>query len=228
MDKKNILIIEDEPNISKILYSYFTKANYNVLTALDGESDLNAFMDSNIDLIILDIMLPKINGFEIAKRIRSTSNVPIIMMTALGDEDNMTKGYQLLCDDYVVKPFSPKILVMKVNNLLNRIDSNNNIKQKYTIKGLTLDFGANRLYVNDKEVDISKTEFKLLSFLINNKDKACSRSLLLDEIWGLDVYVDNRIVDTYVKNLRKLIKPYNYIKTVFGIGYQFVVNENEE
>ena len=228
MKKRNILIVEDEINILRILHNYFTKANYEVFDALDGEEALNIFSNTKLDLIILDIMLPKINGFEVAKRIRSSSNIPIIVMTALGEEEDMIKGYNLKIDDYVVKPLKPKILVMKVNNLLDRLNNPDKMKKIYTIKNISLDFGTNKAYLDNNDLNLSRTEFKLFSFLIENKNQACSRNMLLDEIWGLDVYVDNRIVDTYIKKLRKLLKPYNYIKTIFGIGYMFSEEENED
>lgn len=226
MNKSNILIVEDEVNILRILSNYFKRAGYEVYEATDGQKALDIFANAKLDLIILDIMLPKIDGFEVAKRIRSTSNIPIIIMTALGEESDMIKGYNLKIDDYIVKPLKPKILVMKVNNLLERIKQPETMKKTYNIANISLDFGAMKATLDDKDLNLSKTEFKLLSYLIENKERALSRSLLLDEIWGMEVYVDNRIVDTYIKNLRKALKPYNYIKTVFGLGYMFSLNEN--
>ncbi len=226
MNKSNILIVEDEVNILRILSNYFKRAGYEVYEATDGQKALDIFANAKLDLIILDIMLPKIDGFEVAKRIRSTSNIPIIIMTALGEESDMIKGYNLKIDDYIVKPLKPKILVMKVNNLLERIKQPETMKKTYNIANISLDFGTMKATLDDKDLNLSKTEFKLLSYLIENKERALSRSLLLDEIWGMEVYVDNRIVDTYIKNLRKALKPYNYIKTVFGLGYMFSVNEN--
>lgn len=225
MQQKTILIVEDEPNILRIITSYFEKDGYEVYAAKDGETGLNIFLNSNIDLVILDIMLPKMDGFEVARRIRSNSSVPIIIMTALGEEQDMVKGYNLKIDDYIVKPFPPKVLVMKVNNLLSRLNKPLDMQKQYSVGELSLDFGNNMAFLAGKPLEMSKTEFKLLAFLVQNRNKACSRSLLLDEIWGLDVYVDNRIVDTYIKNLRKILKPYNYIKTVFGVGYQFIIEE---
>ena len=226
MNNCNILIVEDEVNILRILSNYFKRAGYEVYEATDGQKALDIFANAKLDLIILDIMLPKIDGFEVAKRIRSTSNIPIIIMTALGEESDMIKGYNLKIDDYIVKPLKPKILVMKVNNLLERIKQPETMKKTYNIANISLDFGTMKATLDDKDLNLSKTEFKLLSYLIENKERALSRSLLLDEIWGMEVYVDNRIVDTYIKNLRKALKPYNYIKTVFGLGYMFSVNEN--
>lgn len=228
MKKYNILIVEDETNILRIISNYFKKANYEVYEASDGEEALNVFYNTNLDIIILDIMLPKIDGFEVARRIRSSSNIPLIAMTALGQEQDMIKGYNLKFDDYVVKPLRPKILVMKVNNLLARLNKPEDMKQSYQIKNITLDFGNIKAYLDNKDLNLSKTEFKLLAYLINNKNRACSRNLLLDEVWGMEVYVDSRIVDTYIKNLRKALKPYNYIKTVFGLGYMFSEEENEQ
>ena len=228
MKKYNILIVEDETNILRIISNYFKKANYEVYEASDGEEALNVFYNTNLDIIILDIMLPKIDGFEVARRIRSSSNIPLIAMTALGQEQDMIKGYSLKFDDYVVKPLRPKILVMKVNNLLARLNKPEDMKQSYQIKNITLDFGNIKAYLDNKDLNLSKTEFKLLAYLINNKNRACSRNLLLDEVWGMEVYVDSRIVDTYIKNLRKALKPYNYIKTVFGLGYMFSQEENEQ
>ncbi len=229
MKSKSILIIEDEPTLLRLLSSYFEKAGYETYRAKDGEIGINIFLNTQIDLVILDIMLPKINGFEVLKRIRTSSDIPVIMMTALGEEESMIKGYSLKADDYIVKPFPPKVLVMKVNNLLNRLDDPSTVKKEYVIGKLKLNFLTNTASIADKELTLSKTEFKLLSFLAENQNKACSRNLLLDEIWGMDVYVDNRIVDTYIKKIRKQLKPYSYIKTVFGVGYKLEVNdENEE
>lgn len=228
MKKNTILIVEDESNILRILNNYFTKSGYEVLEATDGLKALDIFFNADLDLIILDVMLPKLDGFEVAKRIRSTSNIPIIIMTALGEESDQIKGYNLKIDDYVVKPLRPKILVMKVNNLLARIKSPENMKQTYKVGNLTLDFGNFKAFLDTRDLSLSKTEFKLLSYLVKNKNRACSRALLLDEIWGMEVYVDNRIVDTYIKNLRKVLKPYDYIKTIFGLGYMFSYKTNEK
>lgn len=223
--QNKILIVEDEPTIQRVVKAYFEKNGYEVFTASDGMSAVDTFNDTKIDIVVLDIMLPKLDGFEVAKIIRSSSNVPIIMMTALGQEADMLKGYSLKVDDYIIKPFSPKVLVAKVNNLLSRITKAEDIKTDFILGSLKVDFATYQAFLDGKELTLSKTEFNLLTFLIKNKDKTCSRELLLDEIWGLDVYVDDRIIDTYIKTLRKQMKPYNYIKTVFGVGYRFSVEE---
>lgn len=226
---KRILIVEDEPTLQRIIKTYFEKNGYDVYVASDGEQALTLFKDTILDIIVLDIMLPKIDGFEVCKIIRSSSNIPIIMMTALGEEQNMLYGYSLKVDDYIIKPFPPKVLVAKVNNLLSRIQKPEELIKIYEVGGIKIDYNANIAYVDNKKISLSKTEFDLLCLFIQNQDKACSRELLLDEVWGMDVYVDYRIVDTYIKQLRKAIKPYSYIKTVFKVGYKFSLgNDNEE
>lgn len=226
MDKKKVLVVEDEREISKITKAYFEKAGFEVYQAFDGQEALDIFRDIDFDLITLDIMLPKLNGFEVLKIIRSSSLVPVIIITALDDEDNILKGYELKVDDYVPKPFNPKVLVAKALNLLNRLDKISETVT-YTKGGLTLDFESHKVKKNDTWLNLSKTEFDLLALLIKQEDRTCSRDMLLDEIWGLDSFVDNRIVDTYVKNLRKEISPYNYIKTIYKSGYMFTLKDEK-
>lgn len=226
MEKNKILIVEDEKSLLRVIKAYFEKEGYDVYTALDGQEAIDIFNNVEINLMILDVMLPKINGFEILKIVRSQSNIPVIMMTALDDETNILHGYGLKADDYVTKPLNPKVLVAKVNNLINRIKKED-LTTDYKIGNLTIDFAGRKAFLLDKELKLSKTEFSLLVFLIRHNNKTCSRDLLLDEIWGLDVYVDDRIIDTYIKTLRKQLKPYKYIKTVFGIGYMFSTDDDE-
>ena len=227
MDKPTILIIEDEPTINRIVSNYFLKEKYKVLSALDGLKGLQLFNKSKVDLVCLDIMMPNINGWDVAKTIRETSNVPIIMMTSLSEEEDILKGYSLKVDDYITKPFSPKILVAKVKNLLERLSNpqpSNQTSGILIVDGIKMDLDTHRIYIEDVEVDLSKTEYDLLRYFIEHQDKICSRNLLLDEVWGIDVYVEDRIVDTYVKKLRKYLGPKShYIKTVFGVGYRFEV-----
>lgn len=228
MEKKKVLIVEDEREISKITRAYFEKSGYEVFQAFDGEEALEVFKSEDFDLITLDIMLPKVNGFEVLKIIRSSSLVPVIIITALDDEENILKGYELKVDDYVPKPFNPKVLVAKANNLLNRLN-NLSTTTIYEKGNLELNFETHTIKKDGKELPLSKTEFDLLSLLIKHEDRVCTRDMLLDEIWGLSSYVDNRIVDTYVKNLRKELKPYNYIRTIYKSGYMFTLkNEDEE
>ena len=227
MEKATILIIEDEPTINRIVSNYFLKEKYRVLSALDGFKGLQLFSKNRVDLVCLDIMMPNINGWDVANTIRETSNVPIIMMSALSEEEDILKGYSLKVDDYITKPFNPKILVAKVKNLLERLNSpeySNQTSGLLEVEGIKMDLDTHRAYIDDVEVDLSKTEYDLLKYFLEHQGKICSRNLLLDEVWGIDVYVEDRIVDTYVKKLRKYLGPKShYIKTVFGVGYRFEI-----
>ena len=227
MKETTILIIEDEPTINRIVSNYFLKENYTVLSALDGFKGLQLFSQNKIDLVCLDIMMPNVNGWDVAKTIRETSNVPIIMMSALSEEEDILKGYSLKVDDYITKPFNPKILVAKVNNLLDRLKNQDYSSQSsgiLEVPGVKIDLDTHKAYINNSLVELSKTEFDLLEFFVRHESKICSRNLLLDEVWGIDNYVEDRIVDTYVKKLRKYLGDRShYIKTVFGVGYRFEV-----
>lgn len=223
MINKNILLAEDEPTIARLVRTYFERENYNVYTATNGQEAIKIFKEVKIDLVCLDIMMPIMDGFEVTKVIRSSSDVPIIVMTALQSEEDILKGYSLHIDDYITKPFNPKVLVAKVNNLMLRINKETSLKLEYKIGELSFDFINNEVMLNDQRLELTKTEFNMLSFLAKNNNKVCSRELLLDEVWGMDVYVDDRIVDAYIKKLRKIIAPHKYIKTVFGVGYRFSV-----
>lgn len=231
MDKATILIIEDEPTINRIVSNYFLKERYRVLSALDGFKGLQLFSKNKVDLVCLDIMMPNINGWDVARTIRETSNVPIIMMSALSEEEDILKGYSLKVDDYITKPFNPKILVAKVKNLLERINNpiqNNQTSGILEVEGIKMDLDTHRAYINKVEVELSKTEYDLLKYFLEHQGKICSRNLLLDEVWGIDVYVEDRIVDTYVKKLRKYMGDRShYIKTVFGVGYRFEVLDEQ-
>lgn len=225
MEDYTILIIEDEPTINRIVSNYFVKEKFKVLSALDGFKGLQLFSKNKIDLVCLDIMMPNVNGWDVAKTIRETSSVPIIMMSALSEEEDILKGYSLKVDDYITKPFNPKILVAKVKNLLERLQDQDFTSQtagEISVKGIMMNLDTHKAFIDDKQVELSKTEFDLLKYFISHQGKICSRNLLLDEVWGIDVYVEDRIVDTYVKKLRKYLgDKSSYIKTVFGVGYRF-------
>ena len=225
MLNKNILLAEDEPTISRLVRTYFERDNYTVYTASNGEEAIKIFTEVKIDLVCLDIMMPIMDGFEVTKIIRASSDVPIIIMTALQSEEDILKGYSLHVDDYITKPFNPKVLVAKVNNLMMRMDKENSLKMEYKIGELSFDFINSSVTFEGKPLELTKTEFKMLAFLAKNNNKVCSRELLLDEVWGLEVYVDDRIVDAYIKKLRKIIAPKKYLKTVFGTGYRFSIEE---
>lgn len=223
MLNKNILLAEDEPTILRLVRTYFEHDGYTVYTATNGEEAIKLFKEVKIDLVCLDIMMPIIDGFEVTKIIRASSDVPIIVMTALESEEDILKGYSLRVDDYITKPFNPKVLLAKVNNLMLRLSKDTSLKMEYKIGDLSFDFINNQVSLEDKQLELTKTEFKMLAFLAQNNNKVCSRELLLDEVWGLEVYVDDRIVDAYIKKLRKIISPKKYIKTVFGVGYRFSI-----
>jgi len=228
VDNTTILIIEDEPTINRIVSNYFLKEKFTVLSALDGFKGLQLFSQNKVDLVCLDIMMPNVNGWDVAKTIRETSNVPIIMMSALSEEEDILKGYSLKVDDYITKPFNPKILVAKVRNLLERMKSQDFTTQtsgELNVEGIKINLDTHKVYLDNIEVELSKTEFDLLKYFMEHESKICSRNLLLDEVWGIDVYVEDRIVDTYVKKLRKYLGVRShYIKTVFGVGYRFEVH----
>jgi len=231
MENITILIIEDEPTINRIVSNYFMKEKFKVLSALDGFKGLQLFSKNKVDLVCLDIMMPNINGWDVAKTIRETSNVPIIMMSALSEEEDILKGYSLKVDDYITKPFNPKILVAKVKNLLERLQDHDYSTQTsgdIEVEGIKLSLDTHKAYIDEKEVVLTKTEFDLLKYFLQHQGKICSRNLLLDEVWGIDVYVEDRIVDTYVKKLRKYLGPKaGYIKTIFGVGYRFEAIDEE-
>lgn len=231
MDQETVLIIEDEPTINRIVSNYFLKEKFTVLSALDGFKGLQLFSKNHVDLVCLDIMMPNVNGWDVAKTIRETSNVPIIMMSALSEEEDILKGYSLKVDDYITKPFNPKILVAKVRNLLDRLSNQEFTTQtsgELGVEGIKINLDTHKVYLEDREVELSKTEFDLLKYFLQHESKICSRNLLLDEVWGIDVYVEDRIVDTYVKKLRKYLgSRSHYIKTVFGVGYRFEVPQDE-
>ena len=224
MVNKTILLAEDEPTILRLIKTYFERDGYTVFSATNGEEAIQIFKQSKIDLVCLDVMMPKMDGFEVTKIIRASSDVPIIIMTALQDEEDILKGYSLHIDDYITKPFNPKVLLAKINNLILRVDKQSSLKIEYKIGDLAFDFINNEVKLLDKKLELTKTEFNMLAFLAKNNNKVCSRELLLDEVWGVDVYVDDRIVDAYIKKLRKQIAPHKYIKTIFGVGYCFSID----
>lgn len=223
----SILIVEDELALLNILSAYFTNDGFEVHLAEDGLHALQIFKNNKIDIVCCDVMMPNIDGWQVAKSIRQQSNIPIVFMTALSSEEDQLKGYNLDIDDYITKPFSPTILVAKVKRLLSRLSQLEDTSSKsavFTYEEMKVDFSSRTCYVSQQEVHLSKTEFDLLEFLIKNHNIAIDRVTILDEVWGMDVYVEERVVDTNIKVLRKKLGHYGtLIKTVFGIGYKFYV-----
>ncbi len=228
MEHIKILVVDDESRMRKLVRDFLVKKGYEVLEAGDGEEALDLFYsDTKIALIILDVMMPKMNGWEVCKEIRQTSKVPIIMLTAKCDESDELIGFELGVDEYVTKPFSPKILVARVEAILRRTNA---IGQEAVTKesgGIILDKTAHQVSVDGVEIELSFKEFELLDYFMENKGIALSREKILNGVWGYDYFGDARTVDTHVKKLRsKLGDKGNYIKTVWGMGYKYSVESD--
>ncbi len=225
MDKIKILVVDDESRMRKLVRDFLIRDNFEVIEAGDGEEALDLFyQDKDISLIILDIMMPKINGWEVCREIRETSKVPIIMLTAKGDENDELQGFDLGVDEYISKPFSPKILVARVEAILRRA---NKISEGETVKAgsIVIDKAAHLVTVDEERVELSYKEFELLVYFIENQGIALSREKILNHVWNYDYFGDARTIDTHVKKLRnKLGKRGEYIKTIWGMGYKFEVN----
>lgn len=227
--KKTILIIEDELKIRFLLRDYLNAAGFNVLEACDGDDGLFVFKNNKVDLILLDIMMPKIDGITVLETIREVSNLPIILLTAKSQEEDKLFGYEMGADDYVTKPFSPKILIAKIKALLKRtISDKDDFNPTQNYNGLTINKLAHEVKINSESLTLSPKEFELLVYLSDNMGIALSRDTILDNVWGIDYYGDLRTVDTNIKRLReKLGEKSNYIITVRGSGYKFEV-QNEK
>ena len=222
-----ILIVEDEIRIRFLLRDYFTREGFKILEAEDGEKALEVFYKNSIDIVLLDIMMPKIDGFTVCKKIRENSSIPIVMLTAKSEEEDKLLGYDLGADDYETKPFSPKVLVAKVKALLKRSDSkkHSNIKN---FDGLIINKLSREVLLNQQKLPLSPKEFDLLCYLTDNEGIALSRDKILDNVWGLDYYGDTRTVDTNIKRLReKLMEKAEYITTVRGSGYKFEFKQSK-
>ncbi len=224
MDRLKILVVDDESRLRKLVKDFLRKHNFDVVEAADGEEALDIFFsDKSITLVICDIMMPKINGYEVVKEIRRYSDVPIIMLTAKGEEQDELQGYDLGIDEYISKPFSPKILVARVEAILRRSKA---LKEDevLSIGGISIDLNAHQVKVDGKEVILSYKEFELLHYFFINQGVALSREKILNQVWNYDYYGDPRTIDTHVKKLRsKLGDKGDYIRTIWGIGYKFEV-----
>ncbi len=226
MEKARILVVDDESRMRKLVKDFLVRNDYAVLEAEDGSAALDIFyQDKNIDLIILDVMMPRMDGWEVCKEIRKTSQVPIIMLTARGEERDELLGFQLGVDEYMAKPFSPKILVARVEAVLRR--TNGTVEDaRMEAGGVVIDKVAHTVYVDGQSIDLSFKEFELLSFFMENQGIALSREKILNSVWNYDYFGDARTIDTHVKKLRsKMGAKGDLIHTIWGLGYKFDTKE---
>ena len=222
----SILIVDDESRMRKLIKDFLTAKGYSILEAEDGEKALEVFKqnESKIDLILLDVMMPKLDGWSVLRQIRQTSKVPIIMLTARGEEQDELFGFELGVDEYISKPFSPKILVARVEAILKR--TYGDTKEIKDYDGITIDQEGRTVKVDGKPIDLSLREYELLKYLLDNENIALSRDKILNNVWNYDYYGDSRTIDSHIKKIRhKLGKKGKYIETIRGIGYKFEIKK---
>lgn len=226
MEKIKILVVDDESRMRKLVRDFLTKSGYEVLEAGDGSEALDIFFDehnSDIALLILDVMMPKMDGWQVCKEIRQYSKVPIIMLTARSDERDELQGFELGVDEYISKPFSPKILVARVEAILRRTNHLGD-DGKLEAGGIVIDKAAHQVTIDGQNIDLSYKEFELLSYFMENQGIALSREKILNNVWNYDYFGDARTIDTHVKKLRsKMGAKGDLIKTIWGMGYKFEV-----
>ena len=221
---KSILIVDDESRMRKLIKDFLTAKEYNILEAEDGEKALEVFEENSekINLILLDVMMPKLDGWSVLRQIRQTSKVPIIMLTARGEEQDELFGFELGVDEYISKPFSPKILVARVEAILKRTQGDTKEVKDYG--GIEIDKEGRTVTVDGKVLELSLREYELLVYLVENENIALSRDKILNNVWNYDYYGDSRTIDSHIKKIRhKLGKKGKYIKTIRGVGYKFEV-----
>lgn len=224
MNNITILVVDDESRMRKLIKDFLAVKGYKILEAADGEKALEVFEaeKDKISLILLDVMMPKLDGWSVLRQIRQTSKVPIIMLTARGEEQDELFGFELGVDEYISKPFSPKILVARVEAIINRVYGNTKEIKDYG--GITIDTEGRTVKVEDKVVELSLREYELLKYLVDNENIALSRDKILNNVWNYDYYGDSRTIDSHIKKIRhKLGKKGKYIKTMRGVGYKFEV-----
>ncbi len=223
MEALKILVVDDESRMRKLVHDFLAKAGYQILEAEDGAQALDIFFANNdIALVILDVMMPKLNGYEVLKEIRSYSKIPVVMLTARGEEHDELKGFELGVDEYISKPFSPKILVARVQALLRR-NMSGGTADLLEVGGIVVDKAAHTVVIDGRDIDLSYKEFELLTYFMENKGIALSREKILNSVWNYDYFGDARTIDTHVKKLRSKMgeKGNEYIKTIWGLGYKF-------
>lgn len=225
MDQIKVLVVDDESRMRKLVKDFLSKRDYEVLEAENGEQAVDTFFQNKeIGLIILDVMMPKMDGWQVCREIRQYSKVPIIMLTAKSDEKDELLGFELGVDEYISKPFSPKILVARVEAILRRVNAFD--EDLIDIGGIILDKAAHEVKINNESIDLSIKEFELLSYFVANQGVALSRERILNNVWNYDYFGDARTIDTHVKKLRsKMGEKGDFIKTIWGMGYKFEVSE---
>lgn len=226
MEKIKILVVDDESRMRKLIRDFLEREGYQIIEACDGVEAIDRFYeDKEIDLIILDVMMPRMDGWQVCKEVREYSRVPIMMLTARAEEQNELKGFELGVDEYMTKPFSPKILVARVGALLKRA-KNISVEGVIDAGGILINKAAHMVTIDGESIDLSVKEFELLNFFVENQRIALSREKILNHVWNYDYFGDARTIDTHVKKLRsKLGEKGNYIKTIWGMGYKFEVEE---
>lgn len=219
----HILVVDDEENIRQLVRKYANFEGYKVTEAADGMEALEICRQCSFDLIIMDVMMPELDGFSALRRIRQQDRrTPVLMLSARGEEYDRIHGFELGVDDYVVKPFSPKELMLRVSAILRRAGSHEDLRELYTVDGIIADFTGRRVLVDGREADMSPKEYDLFFYLVKNRGIALTRDKLLNDVWGYDFYGDERTLDTHIKLLRKTLGPYSgHIVTLRGVGYRF-------
>ena len=222
MSETTVMIVDDESSMRKLVKDFLLQKNFKVIEAENGEVAIDLFEErkDKIDLILLDVMMPKFDGWSVLRKIRQTSNVPVIMLTARGEEQDELFGFELGADEYIAKPFSPKILVARVEALLNRTRTKKENKTDYS--GIIVDYDGRTVSCDGKDIELSLREYELLTYLLENEGIALSREKILNNVWNYDYYGDSRTIDSHIKKIRhKLGKKGKYIKTIRGVGYKF-------
>lgn len=219
-----LLVVDDEERIRSIICKYAEFEGHEIEEAVDGMDAVEKCKQNTYDLIIMDIMMPNLDGFSAVREIRKDSSTPVIMLSARGEEYDRIHGFEIGIDDYVVKPFSPKELMMRVSAILKRYQGETTIKKKdiYTYESLKIDFTARKVFIDDEEISMSPKEYVLLFYLVRNEGIALTREQLIRDVWGYDFFGDDRTLDTHIKLLRKSLRQYStLIVTLRGVGYRF-------
>lgn len=217
-----ILVVDDEAKIREIIRKYAQYEGHQVIEAEDGLQAVEKCADETFDLIVMDVMMPNLDGFSACKEIHKMKDIPVILLTALGEEYDKIHGFEIGVDDYMVKPFSPKELMMRIQAIIKRTQASEQHADTFSVEGLFVDFTARIVSVNDEKVQLSPKEFDLLEYFIRNRGIALTREKLLQQVWGYDFFGDDRTLDTHIKLLRKNIQEYSkFIVTLRGVGYRF-------